>query len=110
MAVWNRTPERAAALAAEFGVRHAVDAPSRPACWSTPLGLGMRGEDLPGQLGLDALEPELVADLVYGGGRTALCRWAERRGARVVDGLEMLLRQGARSLEGWTGRQRARSM
>ena len=35
---------------------------------------------------------------------TALCAWAERRGARVVDGLEVLVRQGARSLERWTGR------
>ena len=68
--------------------------------------LGLRGEDLPAQLGLDGLEPELVADVVYGGEPTALCRWAERRGARVVDGLEMLLRQGARSLERWTGARR----
>jgi shikimate dehydrogenase len=42
--------------------------------------------------------------VVYGSEPTALCRWAERRGARVVDGLEMLLRQGARSFERWTGR------
>ena len=28
--------------------------------------LGMRGEDLPAQVGLDALEPEVVADVVYG--------------------------------------------
>jgi shikimate dehydrogenase len=66
--------------------------------------VGMRGEDLPAELGLDRLEPELVADVVYGGEPTALCRWGEQRGARVVDGLEMLLRQGARSFEGWTGR------
>jgi shikimate dehydrogenase len=45
----------------------------------------------------------VVADVVYGGEPTALCRWGERRGARVVDGLEMLLRQGARSFERWTG-------
>ena len=51
-----------------------------------------------------------MADVVYGSEPTALCRWAERRGARVVDGLEMLLRQGARSLERWTGSPGARSM
>jgi shikimate dehydrogenase len=66
--------------------------------------LGMRGEELPEELGLTGLEPELVADVVYGGEPTALCRWGEQRGARVVDGLEMLLRQGARSFERWTGR------
>jgi shikimate dehydrogenase len=102
VAVWNRTQERAADLAAEFGVRHA-GAPEQARVLVNTTSLGMRGEDLPGQLGLDALEPELVADVVYGGGPTALCRWAEQRGARTVDGLEMLLRQGARSLERWTG-------
>jgi shikimate dehydrogenase len=102
VAVWNRTPERAAELAAEFGVRHA-GAPEPVAVLVNVTSLGMRGEDLPDELGLDELEPELVADVVYGAEPTALCRWAERRGARVVDGLEMLLRQGARSFERWTG-------
>ena len=37
---------------------------------------------------------------------TPLERWALARGARVVDGLEMLVRQGARSFELWTGRRR----
>ena len=104
VAVWNRTPERAAELAAEFGVRHASEIePARVLVNVTSLGL--HGEDLPAQLGLDAVEPELIADVVYGGEPTALCRWGEARGARVVDGLEMLLRQGARSFERWTGRQ-----
>jgi shikimate dehydrogenase len=56
------------------------------------------------QLALDRAEPApLVVDLVYGSEPTALVRWAERNGARVVDGLEHLVRQGARSLEGWIG-------
>ena len=102
MAVWNRTPERAAELAAEFGVRHATAIePARVLVNVTSVGL--RGEDLPAQLDLESVAPELVADVVYGGEPTALVRWAERRGARVVDGLEMLLRQGARSFERWTG-------
>ena len=103
VAVWNRTPERAAELAAELGVRHArTPEPARVLLNVTSLG--MHGEDLPAELGLTDLEPEIVADVVYGSEPTALCRWAERRGARVVDGLEMLLRQGARSFERWTGR------
>jgi shikimate dehydrogenase len=101
--VWNRTPERAAELAAEFGVRH-VARPEPASVLVNATSLGMRGEDLPAELGLDGFEPELVADVVYGGEPTALCRWGEQRGARVVDGLEMLLSQGARSFEGWTGR------
>jgi shikimate dehydrogenase len=103
VAIWNRTPERAAELAAELGVRHAA-APEPARVLVNVTSLGMRGEDLPAELGLDGLEPELVADVVYGSEPTALCRWAEQRGSRVVDGLEMLLRQGARSFERWTGR------
>jgi shikimate dehydrogenase len=103
VAVWNRTSERAAELAAEFGVRHAPS-PEPARVLVNATSLGMRGEDVPAELGLDELKPDLVADVVYAGGPTVLCRWAEQRGARVVDGLEMLLRQGARSLERWTGR------
>jgi shikimate dehydrogenase len=44
-------------------------------------------------------------DLVYGDVPTPLARWAEERGARLVDGLEVLVRQGARSLALWTGRE-----
>ena len=42
-------------------------------------------------------------DLVYGDEPTALGRWAAQRGATVVEGLEVLVRQGARSFELWTG-------
>ena len=47
----------------------------------------------------------MVVDLVYGDEPTPLARWAEERGARLVDGLEVLVRQGARSLALWTGRE-----
>jgi shikimate dehydrogenase len=102
VAVWNRTPERARALAGELEVAHA-ERPDRTAdVLVNATSLGLHGEDLPAEL-----EPEpaaVVVDLVYGDEPTALCRWAERHGARVVDGLEVLVRQGARSLERWTGR------
>jgi shikimate dehydrogenase len=102
VAIWNRTPERAASLAAELGVRH-VAAPEQADVLVNTTSVGMHGEDLPGQLGIEELSPWLVADAVYAGEPTELCRWAERRGARVMDGLELLLRQGARSFERWTG-------
>jgi shikimate dehydrogenase len=44
-----------------------------------------------------------VVDLVYAHGVTPVLAWGERRGARLVDGLEILVRQGARSFERWTG-------
>jgi shikimate dehydrogenase len=72
------------------------------------ISLGMYGEDLPEVIGLHELEPEVVADAVYGSEPTALARWAERRGARIVDGLEVLVGQGARSFERWTGQRAPR--
>jgi len=53
----------------------------------------------------DLLHPRLtVFDLVYRPRRTRLLSDAVERGCRVVEGVEMLVRQGARSLEMWTGR------
>ena len=109
VAVWNRTPERAAELARELGVRHAA----RPArsdllVNATSVGLDMRtsaGAALE-QLGLAGADPPpLVVDLVYRAeGATPVVAWAERAGAAVIGGLEVLVRQGARSFELWTGR------
>jgi shikimate dehydrogenase len=103
VAVWNRTTQRAAELAAEFGVRHAPR-PEQADILVNVTSIGLEGENLPAEFGLHGLEPEVVADVVYGAEPTALCRWGLARGARVVDGLEMLVRQGARSLERWTDR------
>jgi shikimate dehydrogenase len=101
VAVWNRTPERAARLARELEVRAAEG--GEPAdVLVNATSVGLRGEDPTAELPL--VEAELVVDLVYGAEATGLCRWAEARGARVVNGLEILVRQGARSFERWTGR------
>jgi len=94
--VWNRTPERAEGL----GVRR-VERPERAELVVNATSVGMAGENAAEVLGLG--EMEVLLDLVYGDGPTALVRWAAERGARVVDGQEVLVRQGARSLERWTG-------
>jgi shikimate dehydrogenase len=105
--VWNRSAERAQRLAAELGVT-AVDA-ARPAdvlvnC--TSVGLHDPAEtfkEIP--VNADYLgKYACVVDLVYRAGGTELLRHAERRGCRCVDGLEILVRQGARSFQIWTGR------
>jgi shikimate dehydrogenase len=112
VAIWNRTGERAAALARALGAR-AVDAPV-PAdvlvnC--TAVGLTQQAADPGGelaQLGLtQALvgEFETVVDLVYREGATELLAAAQAQGARTLDGLEILVAQGALSLELWTGRE-----
>ena len=48
-------------------------------------------------------ERQVVVDLVYGSYETALASCARERGARVIDGLEVLVHQGAASLRIWTG-------
>jgi len=102
--VWNRTSERAAALAGDLGVRHAARPGPAPLIVNA-TSVGLAGEEAAAELGLEKLEepPRVLIDLVYGDEPTSLCRWAEARGARVVDGSEVLVRQGARSLERWTG-------
>jgi shikimate dehydrogenase len=108
VSVWNRTPERAAALAAAFGADH-VDRPCAADLIvnCTVVGLDPRTDV---EAALDALElrgsepPPTVADLVYRAGGTPLAAWAEGAGSTVVGGLEVLVHQGARSLEEWTGR------
>jgi shikimate dehydrogenase len=59
------------------------------------------------QLGLtfDQLgEYSYVVDFVYRSGSTQLLAAARTHGARTLDGLEILLAQGALSFELWTGR------
>lgn len=107
--IWNRTASRAAELAQSMGVEHAV----RPAACellvnSTSVGLdpAMGEEDALAAVGLDAADvPATFVELVYGAGPTALERWAARGGARVVSGREVLVRQGALSLERWSGQE-----
>jgi shikimate dehydrogenase len=100
--VWSRTSERAAELAAELGVGHSErPGPSELLVNATSVGL-RPGDSLEG---LPLVDARVVVDLVYGAGPTPVVRWAEERGARVVGGLEVLVRQGARSLELWTGRE-----
>ena len=108
VAVWNRTAERAEALASELGVRQ-VPRPEAAELVVNATSVGLTGaEGRRGgaeMLGLTGIEaPAVLVDMVYGAEPTPLTLWAAARGARVVDGLEILVRQGARSLELWTGR------
>jgi shikimate dehydrogenase len=107
VAVWNRTPARAEALATDIGVAAvsgAVEAEVLVNC--TSVGLhdpAATFKELP--LNADDIgRYACVVDLVYRDGGTELLRAAERRGCRCVDGLEILVRQGARSFQIWTGR------
>jgi shikimate dehydrogenase len=108
--VWNRTPERARALAHELGVA-STDAPGAGADLlvnATSVGLdpAVADDAALASLGLGGAQaPPLVVDLVYraGGEPTPVAAWVRGCGAELVDGLEVLVRQGARSFSLWTG-------
>lgn len=100
--VWNRTPERAAELAHDLGVA-ASERPGPADLLVNATSVGLRPAD--SLDGLPLVAATVVVDLVYGSAQTSFARWAEERGARLVDGLEVLVRQGARSLELWTGEE-----
>ncbi len=104
--VWNRTPERAAALAAELGarpVRRAQAADVLVNC--TSIGLDDEDETfkhLP--LGADGLSNyHCVVDLVYRARETHLITAARAVSVPVVEGIEILIGQGALSFEQFTG-------
>jgi shikimate dehydrogenase len=116
VSVWNRTFERAEALAADLGVlalRKPRAADLLVNCTSVGLHAGDGIErsateaDALNQLGLtfdQVGEYSYVVDLVYRSGSTPLLAAARAHGARTVDGLEVLVAQGALSFELWTGR------
>lgn len=107
--VHNRTPARAAALAADLGARAVPAVPGGDfdlLVNATSVGLDGDGDPF-GALGLRADELGrfgCVVDLVYGAEETRLVAAARAAGAQVVDGREVLVRQGALSFERWTGR------
>ena len=107
--VWNRTELRSRHLCADLGGTP-VPGPDQRAydLIANTTAVGLRGENPFADLPLDAegFRPEqLVVDLVYSDGPTALVEAARRRGAKVVDGLEVLVAQGAASLKIWTERE-----
>lgn len=105
--VWNRTAERARRLCAELGgtpVPVAEPADVLVHCTSSGLdpsapmfeGLPLRPEQLSGF--------GCVIDLVYREHETPLVRAARERSVPAVDGLDLLVGQGALSFERFTGR------
>jgi len=108
--IWNRTPERAAQLAKDVNVQM-VARPRRATILVNTTTAGMDGcpsvEMTLRGFGLDSdalASYEQVVDFVYASAPTALVTEARRRGVAAVDGLQILVTQGAHSLAQWTGR------
>ena len=105
--VWNRTPERARRLAEDLGavaVTAAAPADVLVNCTAAGLDPDSGGFDgLPLGAG-DLTGYRVVADFVYrGGGGTPLVAAAWAAGVPAIDGLELLVGQGALSFEQFTG-------
>lgn len=111
VAIWNRTPEKAERLSSELGAAVTQDPDLDDfdlLVNATTVGMGastQASSDLKSlPIDADGLgERHQLVDLAYGSVETELVRAARARGARVVDGLEVLVRQGAASLRIWTG-------
>lgn len=117
--VVNRDEARARALAAALGSGGGVEVVERTGLSMGGYGLvvnttsvGMAGGPDPGGLPLVTMEQlgELppacaVLDLVYRPATTPLLAAAERLGLKHDNGVAMLVSQGARALELWTGKR-----
>jgi shikimate dehydrogenase len=120
VSVWNRTSERADELVrdlARAGSRTPAEGRLKPVTAEqiradgyelivNCTAVGMGDEDPFEHLPLD---PErlgsvsVLIDMVYAGSESRLVGEARDRGVTAVDGLEVLVRQGADSLRIWTG-------
>jgi shikimate dehydrogenase len=110
LVIANRTPDRAAALAAAFedlgelrgvGFAEVRGGPFDLVINATSASLS--GEIPP--IAPDALGPETVCyDLAYGKSATAFAAWAEQQGcAQALQGLGMLVEQAAEAFRLWRG-------
>ena len=107
--VLARDKSRADSLAEEFdisastltAVRHSLD--TEILVNATPLGTRGQHEDVSIAVAEELGGVKLVYDLVYKPSETRLLREAKKAGAKALGGLEMLVAQGARQFEIWTG-------
>jgi shikimate dehydrogenase len=112
VSVWNRTQARGAEIAASFGVETIEAKGLLPAADfdlivnATTVGMDDRGGIAELHIDPAVLTPDhAIVDMAYGDRETELVAVAREAGATVVDGLEVLVRQGAESLRVWTRRE-----
>ena len=108
--VWNRTAERAVALADDLGAS-AAERPRKADLLVNCTSVGLSVErsatedhalNQQGLTGDQVGEYSHVADLAYRPGKTPLLAAAAARGVGTTDGIEILIAQDALSLESWT--------
>lgn len=112
--VWNRTALRSQNLCAELGGAP-VEQPDQSDydLIVNSTAVGLHGEDPFAELPLRAdgfSAEQVVVDMVYGEEPSALLGTAATAGAATVDGIEILVQQGALSLKIWTGQDPPRAI
>ena len=111
--IWNRSPQRARMLADELGATALVRGgrpPSDVDILVNCTSVGLDGGDPFGPLPVDESslsDYRCVVDLVYTPTGTRLIEAAAAAGVETVDGLQILVGQGALSFERFTGLRRA---
>ncbi len=70
---------------------------------ASAIGMFPDVDDTPTAIPESFNENQIVFDLVYNPVKTKFLALAESRGAETIDGLTMLIEQGAKSFEIWTG-------
>ena len=104
VAVHNRTRARAERMVADLGGGRVVEAPVRADLVINATSVGLHGFKASPLAADEVGVGSCVVDMVYRDGGTRLLEITSERGAIGVDGLEVLIAQGAASLERWTGR------
>jgi 3-dehydroquinate dehydratase/shikimate dehydrogenase len=110
--IYNRTREKADALAAEFNGRtgKVVSADINKLCDSccqiylntTSIGMHPNVDESP----MESVPGDvLVFDAVYNPMRTKLIAMAEAAGAKTISGIEMFVRQAGTQFSAWTGQE-----
>jgi shikimate dehydrogenase len=124
--IWNRTPARAETIRVELATAEGkfemelqtIHGDAEEAAPALDQGaydivvntttVGLHGEDPFAHLPLrrDGFRPgQAIVDMVYGDAPSTLLAAAAAAGATTVDGIEVLVQQGALSLQIWTGRE-----
>lgn len=112
VALFARDQKKAGALADEFNINvHKLPTAHRPLATgfdilvnATPLGTKGENEEKTIATAAQLKGVNLVYDLVYNPTETRLIREAKAAGVPAIGGLEMLIAQGAKQFEIWTGR------
>ncbi len=104
--ITNRTTEKAQALARQAKAKYIKKTELIKSTFdviinATPLGMGANRQS---PLDEKELNTKYLFDLVYVPAETRLVKMARTRNIEIIPGLEMLVQQGARQFEIWTGK------